>query len=317
MFNSGASRRSSVRPPPRWSPCCTDRSSTSPWQHLGKERSFWLWHTGLHIRNQSTVEFLKADIITVANKSYRLFPRWDVRPECAAILLVTVLLSRSHSRRSPDFPPHSTEFPSQQKHLETTTQTLLSPLGRPQAAYMADTWWWRIATWRINSAILKSGVLVYSTFDKRSRISSYFFAFITSQKHQHAHSLDIFLLFSHMGSPWYFTLPRVKYQREQEKFSKTVSGATDEFSQTAFWEISMKTSRVQSTSREQLLRGDSSVISPLLLPCFHRWDHHSCLDIDNLHAGVGSDAEDVSTVWGRTTGSLLQSESWFPRGFRV
>lgn len=42
---------------------------------------------------------------------------WAV-PECAGILLVTVLLSRSHSRRSPDCPPHNTELPSQQKHLD-------------------------------------------------------------------------------------------------------------------------------------------------------------------------------------------------------
>ncbi|TNN72231.1 Cyclic nucleotide-gated cation channel beta-3 [Liparis tanakae] len=38
---------------------------------------------------------------------------------------------RSHSRRSPDCPPHSTEFPSQQKHLEPQMLTQLkSPLTR-------------------------------------------------------------------------------------------------------------------------------------------------------------------------------------------
>lgn len=38
-------------------------------------------------------------------------------PECAGILRVMLLLSRSHINRSPDCPPHSTELPSQQKHL--------------------------------------------------------------------------------------------------------------------------------------------------------------------------------------------------------
>lgn len=39
-----------------------------------------------------------------------------------------VLLSRSHTKRSPDCPPHSTELPSQQKHLRAhgTDQQVLS-----------------------------------------------------------------------------------------------------------------------------------------------------------------------------------------------
>lgn len=35
---------------------------------------------------------------------------------------------------------------------------------------------------------------------------------------------------------------------------------------------------------------------PLLLFSFHRGDHHSRLDVDNLHAGVGSNAENVSAI---------------------
>jgi hypothetical protein len=38
-------------------------------------------------------------------------------PECAGMRLVSVLLSRSQSSRSPDWLPDSTVFPSQQKHL--------------------------------------------------------------------------------------------------------------------------------------------------------------------------------------------------------
>lgn len=41
----------------------------------------------------------------------------------------------------------------------------------------------------------------------------------------------------------------------------------------------------------------SGVLVPLLLLSFHRWGHHSRLDVDHLHAGVGTDAEDVSAVW--------------------
>lgn len=42
-----------------------------------------------------------------------------------------VLLSRSHTKRSPDCPPHSTELPSQQKHLHAhgTSQQVLNSNG--------------------------------------------------------------------------------------------------------------------------------------------------------------------------------------------
>lgn len=104
-------------------------------------------------------------------------------PECAGILWVTVLLSRSHSRRSPDCPPHSTEFPSQQKHLEGERHTL-SPFD---------------FGWKLQCA-----------------------------------------------------LPCCA----------------------------------------------DGVTLPLLLLGFHRWDHHSRLDVNNLHTGVCTNGEDVSAIWG-------------------
>lgn len=49
---------------------------------------------------------------------------------------------------------------------------------------------------------------------------------------------------------------------------------------------------------ESLSRRADGVILPLLLLSFHRRDHHSCLDINNFHAEVFTDAENMSAVCG-------------------
>lgn len=112
-------------------------------------------------------------------------------PVCAVILLVTVLLSRSHSSRSPDRPPHRTEFPSQQKHLKPETQHHLELCSQMLASFLPLQLAW----------------------------------------------------------------------------DETIISA--------------------------------AVALPLFLLRFHRWDHHSRLDIYDLHAEVGTGCQNMSAVWGR------------------